>query len=155
MHPALDQVDWEKEGEAVVELLRALLRFDTTNPPGNEAGCVEFLADTLRGHGVEPEILSPAPGRANLLARLPGGDGGAAPLLLNGHLDVVAAEAGRWAHPPFAGEVHDGVLWGRGAVDMKHMVAMSVATVGAVGIGQWAEAASVVVLFAPIDAQDV
>jgi hypothetical protein len=59
----------------VVELLRALLRFDTTNPPGNEAECVEFLADTLRGSAVEPEVLSPAPGRANLVARLPGGDG--------------------------------------------------------------------------------
>jgi acetylornithine deacetylase/succinyl-diaminopimelate desuccinylase-like protein len=130
MHPALEQVDWDQEGEAVVELLRALLRFDTTNPPGNEAECVEFLADTLRGAGVEPEVLTAAPGRANLVARLPGGDGGAAPLLLNGHVDVVAAEAGRWRHPPFAGEVHDGVIWGRGAVDMKQMVAMSVATVG-------------------------
>jgi acetylornithine deacetylase/succinyl-diaminopimelate desuccinylase-like protein len=130
MHPALEQVDWEQEGKAVVELLRALLRFDTTNPPGNEAECVEFLADTLREAGVEPEVLSAAPGRANLVTRLPGGDGGAAPLLLNGHVDVVAAEAGRWRHPPFAGEVHDGVIWGRGAVDMKQMVAMSVATVG-------------------------
>jgi acetylornithine deacetylase/succinyl-diaminopimelate desuccinylase-like protein len=130
MHPALEQVDWEAEGEAVVELLRALLRFDTTNPPGNEAECVAFLADTLRGAGVEPQVLSPAPGRANLVARLAGGDGGQAPLLLNGHVDVVAAEAGRWRHPPFAGEVHDGAIWGRGAVDMKHMVAMSVATVG-------------------------
>jgi acetylornithine deacetylase/succinyl-diaminopimelate desuccinylase-like protein len=130
MYPALEQVDWEREGEAVVELLRALLRFDTTNPPGEEADCVAFLADTLRGSGVEPEVLSPAPGRANLVARLPGGDGGAAPLLLNGHVDVVAAEAGRWRHPPFAGEVHDGAIWGRGAVDMKQMVAMSVATVG-------------------------
>jgi acetylornithine deacetylase/succinyl-diaminopimelate desuccinylase-like protein len=130
MHPALEQVDWDKEGEAVVELLRALLRFDTTNPPGNEAECIEFLADTLRQAGVEPRVLSPAPGRANLVTRLPGGDGGAAPLLLNGHVDVVAAEAGRWRHPPFAGEVHDGAIWGRGAVDMKQMVAMSVATVG-------------------------
>jgi acetylornithine deacetylase/succinyl-diaminopimelate desuccinylase-like protein len=130
MHPALEQVDWDQEGKAVVELLRALLRFDTTNPPGNEAECVAFLADALRGAGVEPEVLSPAPGRANLVARLPGGDGDAAPLLLNGHLDVVAAEAGRWRHPPFAGEVHDGAIWGRGAVDMKQMVAMSVAVVG-------------------------
>src|SRR4029453_862115 len=72
--PALEQVDWEQEGEAVVELLRALLRFDTTNPPGNEAECVAFLADTLRGAGVEPEGLSPAPGAA-----LPGGRGGARP----------------------------------------------------------------------------
>jgi acetylornithine deacetylase/succinyl-diaminopimelate desuccinylase-like protein len=130
MHPVLEQVDWEREGEAVVELLRALLRFDTTNPPGNEAECVAFLADHLRGVGVEPEVLSPSPGRANLVARLPGGDGGQPPLLLNGHVDVVAAEAGRWRHPPFAGEVHDGAVWGRGAVDMKQMVAMSVAVVG-------------------------
>jgi acetylornithine deacetylase/succinyl-diaminopimelate desuccinylase-like protein len=130
MHPLLEQVDWEQEGAAVIDLLQALVRFDTTNPPGNEAECVAFLADHLRGAGVEPEVLSPAPGRANLVARLPGGDGGAAPLLLNGHVDVVAAEAGRWRHPPFAGEVHDGVLWGRGAVDMKQMVAMSVVVVG-------------------------
>lgn len=130
MHPALEQVDWEREGEAVVELLRALLRFDTTNPPGNEADCVAFLADHLRGVGVEPEVLSPSPGRANLVARLPGGDGGQPPLLLNGHVDVVVAEAGRWRHPPFAGEVHDGAVWGRGAVDMKQMVAMSVVVVG-------------------------
>src|SRR5918992_2835825 len=105
MHPALEQVDWDREGEAVVELLAALLRFDTTNPPGDEAEAVEFLAEVLRGAGVEPEVLSPAPGRANLVARLPGGDGGQAPLLLSGHVDVVAAEAGRWRHPPFAGEV--------------------------------------------------
>jgi len=130
MHPVLEQVDWEREGEAVVELLRALLRFDTTNPPGNEAECVAFLADHLRGVGVEPQVLSPSPGRANLVARLPGGDGDQPPLLLNGHVDVVAAEAGRWRHPPFAGEVHDGAVWGRGAVDMKQMVAMSVAVVG-------------------------
>jgi acetylornithine deacetylase/succinyl-diaminopimelate desuccinylase-like protein len=130
MHPVLERVDWEREGEAVVELLRALLRFDTTNPPGNEAECVAFLADHLREVGVEPEVLSPSPGRANLIARLPGGDGDQPPLLLNGHVDVVAAEAGRWRHPPFAGEVHDGAVWGRGAVDMKQMVAMSVAVVG-------------------------
>ena len=130
MHPALEQVDWEREGAAVVELLAALLRFDTTNPPGDEAEAVAFLADTLRKAGVEPEVLSPVPGRANLVARLAGGDGAEAPLLLNGHVDVVAAEADRWRHPPFAGEVHDGELWGRGAVDMKSMVAMSVATVG-------------------------
>jgi acetylornithine deacetylase/succinyl-diaminopimelate desuccinylase-like protein len=129
MHPLLDQVDWEREGEAMVELLRALLRFDTTNPPGNEAECIAFLADHLRGLGVEPEVLSPSPSRANLVARVPGGDGGRPPLLLNGHVDVVVADAGRWRHPPFAGEVHDGAIWGRGAVDMKHMVAMSVAVV--------------------------
>src|SRR4029450_8558600 len=90
MDPALGQVDWEQEGKTGRELRRALLRFDPTNPPGNEAESVAFLADTLRGAGVEPEVLSPAPGRANLVARLPGDDGAEAPLLLNGHVDVVA-----------------------------------------------------------------
>jgi acetylornithine deacetylase/succinyl-diaminopimelate desuccinylase-like protein len=129
MHPALGEVDWDKEGQEAVELLRALLRFDTTNPPGDEAGCVELLAERLRADGVEPAVLVSAPGRANLVARLRG-DGSAPPLLLNGHVDVVAAEADRWRHPPFAGEVHDGAVWGRGAVDMKHMVAMSARVVG-------------------------
>jgi acetylornithine deacetylase/succinyl-diaminopimelate desuccinylase-like protein len=129
MHRVLDQVDWEREGKDAVELLRALLRFDTTNPPGDEADCAEFLAAHLRDAGVEPQLLAPAPGRANLVVRLRG-DGSAAPLLLNGHLDVVAAEADRWRHPPFAGEVHQGAIWGRGAVDMKHMVAMSAIVIG-------------------------
>src|SRR4029450_11673735 len=115
MHPALEQVDWEQEGKTVVELLRALLRFDTTNPPGNEAECVAFLADTLRGAGGGPGWRAPGPGRPNLVARLPGGDGGAAPLLLNGHVDVVAAEAGRWRQPPVARECHDGGICRRGA----------------------------------------
>ena len=129
MHPLLEPVDWAREQEAAVELLRALLRFDTTNPPGAEAECITFLADHLRAAGLEPEVLEPAAGRANLVARVRG-DGSAGPLLLNGHVDVVAAEAGRWRHPPFGGEVHDGAVWGRGAVDMKGMVAMSAAVVG-------------------------
>src|SRR4030095_17141922 len=88
MHPALEQVDWEQEGKAVVELLRALVRFDTTNPPGNEAECVRFLADTLRRAGVEPEVVAAGAGRGHLVARLPGGAGAEAPPLVNGHADV-------------------------------------------------------------------
>jgi acetylornithine deacetylase/succinyl-diaminopimelate desuccinylase-like protein len=127
MHPLLGEVDWEREGDDAVALLRALVRFDTSNPPGDEAQCIAFLADVLRQAGLEPELVSPAPRRANLVARLPArGDGDLPPLLLNGHVDVVAAEAGRWRHPPFAAEVHDGRVWGRGTVDMKQMVAMSV-----------------------------
>jgi len=126
MHPVLEQVDWEREAADAVELLRALLRFDTSNPPGDEAECVAYLADWLAEAGLDPEVLAPAPGRANLVVRLQGLVD-EPPLLLNGHVDVVAAEAGRWRHPPFAGEVHDGAVWGRGAVDMKHMVAMSAA----------------------------
>jgi acetylornithine deacetylase/succinyl-diaminopimelate desuccinylase-like protein len=129
MHPLLEPVDWAAEEAAAVDLLRALLRFDTTNPPGGEAACIGFLAERLRAAGLEPQVLVPAAGRANLVVRLRG-DGTGGPLLLNGHVDVVAAEAGRWRHPPFGGEVHDGAIWGRGAVDMKHMVALSATVVG-------------------------
>jgi acetylornithine deacetylase/succinyl-diaminopimelate desuccinylase-like protein len=131
MHPLLGGVDWEREEDDAVELLRALVRFDTSNPPGDEAECIAFLAERLRQSGLEPEVLEPAPRRANLVARLVAGvDGDLPPLLLNGHVDVVAAEAGRWRHPPFAAEIHDGAIWGRGTVDMKQMVAMSVAVLG-------------------------
>jgi acetylornithine deacetylase/succinyl-diaminopimelate desuccinylase-like protein len=130
MHPLLREVDWERKEDEAVELLRALVRFDTSNPPGDEAECVEFLAQQVREAGLQPEVLSPAPRRANLVVRLPASGGrDLPPLLLNGHVDVVGAEEGRWRHPPFAGEVHDGAIWGRGTVDMKQMVAMSVVVV--------------------------
>lgn len=123
MHPLLRKVDWEREGDEAVALLRDLLRFDTTNPPGHEAACARFVAEHLRGSGIEPAVLESAPERANVVGRLEGGDEPG--LLLNAHLDVVPADAERWTHPPFAAEVADGQVWGRGAVDMKHMAAMS------------------------------
>jgi acetylornithine deacetylase/succinyl-diaminopimelate desuccinylase-like protein len=123
MHPALGTVDWEQENADAVALLQQLLRHDTTNPPGEEAGCAAFLADWLRAGGIEPRMLESAPGRANVLARLAGDED--PPLLLSAHLDVVPAEEQRWRHPPFGGEIHDGFVWGRGAIDMKHMAAMS------------------------------
>jgi len=125
MHPQLSSIDMDTAGAEATELLRALIRFDTTNPPGNEEACAAFLADHLRQGGLEPEILTPAPGRANLVVRLRGDGTGGGPLLLNAHLDVVPAEAERWTHPPFAAELADGFVWGRGAVDMKNMAAMS------------------------------
>lgn len=125
MHPQLSSIDMDAAGAEATELLRALIRFDTTNPPGNEGACAAFLADHLRQGGLEPEILTPAPGRANLVVRLRGDGTGGGPLLLNAHLDVVPAEADRWTHPPFAAELADGFVWGRGAVDMKNMAAMS------------------------------
>jgi acetylornithine deacetylase/succinyl-diaminopimelate desuccinylase-like protein len=108
-----------------VELLRALLRFDTSNPPGNERACLEFVADLLRGAGVEPRFLERDPERPNLVARV-NGRGEVPPLLLYGHVDVVPAKAEEWRHPPFAGELVDGEVWGRGALDMKSGVAMLV-----------------------------
>jgi acetylornithine deacetylase/succinyl-diaminopimelate desuccinylase-like protein len=128
MHSRLERVEWDREGADAVDLLRALLRFDTTNPPGAEADCIAYLAEYLRSAGLEPEVLESGPGRANLVVRLSAGpDAAGGPLLLHGHVDVVSAEADRWRHPPFGGEVHDGQVWGRGAVDMKNMVAMSAA----------------------------
>jgi acetylornithine deacetylase/succinyl-diaminopimelate desuccinylase-like protein len=107
------------------ELLAQLLRFDTTNPPGDEQACIDWIRDLLEGLGCEVRIIESQPGRSNLIARIEG-EGKAPPLLLQGHVDVVAAR-GQWTHPPFAGEVHDGFIWGRGALDMKGGVAMMLA----------------------------
>lgn len=107
------------------ELLSRLLRFDTSNPPGSERECVEWIAGLLRDAGVEPRILVRDPERPNLIARLPGA-GSSPPLLLQGHVDVVPAR-GQWRRPPFSGEIADGYIWGRGALDMKGGVAMMLA----------------------------
>jgi acetylornithine deacetylase/succinyl-diaminopimelate desuccinylase-like protein len=124
VHPLLDALDWDAVGADAVGLLAALIRFDTSNPPGTETPCAQYVADHLRTSGLEPQVLEAAPGRGNVVARLRG-TGEEPPLLLGGHLDVVPAEGDGWSHPPFAAEIADGWLWGRGAVDMKNMVAMS------------------------------
>jgi acetylornithine deacetylase/succinyl-diaminopimelate desuccinylase-like protein len=111
--------------ERPVELLQRLIRFDTTNPPGNERACIEWIADLLRSVGVEPQIVAKDVDRPNLIARLPGA-GTAPAFLMQGHIDVVPAE-GDWEHPPFGGDVADGYIWGRGALDMKGGVAMMIA----------------------------
>ncbi len=109
-----------------VELLQRLLRFDTTNPPGNEKTCIDFIRQTLAGYGIESALYSKDPNRPNLVARLIG-TGAAPPLLLYGHVDVVTTANQDWTHPPFAGEIVDGWVWGRGALDMKSGVAMMLA----------------------------
>lgn len=124
----MPEIDWDRVRDEVVGHLSALIRLDTTNPPGNETIAAEYLARALHSEGVQPTLLEHAPGRGNLVARLPG-DGSASPLLLYGHTDVVAAEPERWTHGPFSGDVADGFVWGRGAVDMKGMLAMSLLTV--------------------------
>jgi acetylornithine deacetylase/succinyl-diaminopimelate desuccinylase-like protein len=108
----------------VVELAQSLIRFDTTNPPGNEAECIEFVRGLLEEAGCETQTFERVPGRPNLVARLEGGD--APPLLLQGHVDVVTTSGQRWTHPPFEGRLVDGYVWGRGALDMKGGVAMLV-----------------------------
>ena len=112
--------------EDPVQLLQALLRFDTTNPPGNVRPCLEYVAGLLRDAGSEPWFRARDDARPNLLARL-GGTGEAPPLLLHGHVDVVPARREEWQRDPFGGECVDGQIWGRGALDMKSGVAMIVA----------------------------
>ena len=109
-------------------LLQALLRFDTTNPPGNEGACIAFIDGLLREAGLATTILAKDPARPNLLARLPGA-GDAPPLLLYGHVDVVTTAGQTWRYPPFEGREADGYVWGRGALDMKGGVAMMLAAV--------------------------
>ena len=108
----------------MVELLRELIRFDTTNPPGNEEACVELVRAQLEDAGCETQTYTSQPGRPNLVSRLAGGP--APPLLLQGHVDVVTTVGQRWTHPPFDAVLEDGFVWGRGALDMKAGVAMLV-----------------------------
>jgi acetylornithine deacetylase/succinyl-diaminopimelate desuccinylase-like protein len=122
-----DSVDWNAVFEEALGYLQALLRIDTTNPPGNERPAAELIAGVLEREGIAYQLLESEPRRASVVARLTG-SGAAAPLLLNAHLDVVPAEPQRWTHPPFEAVVDAGYVWGRGAIDMKNMAAMSLMT---------------------------
>jgi len=113
--------NWPAVTDEAIRHLQALLRLETVNPPGNELVAAEYLASVLRSEGADPLVFTSAPGRGNVVARLKG-TGERAPLLLYSHTDVVPAEPQHWSHPPFAGEVADGFVWGRGAVDMKGAV---------------------------------
>jgi len=109
-----------------VTILKKLIRFDTTNPPGNERECIAWINNLLKDSGIQTQTFAKTPERPNLIARLPG-RGEAAPLLLYGHVDVVTTENQQWQHPPFEAEEADGFIWGRGAIDMKGGVAMMLA----------------------------
>ena len=112
--------------EHPAELLQNLIRFDTTNPPGNERPCIEYINGLLKDAGIKTNIVTRSPGRPNLIARLKGA-GQAPPLLLYGHVDVVTTAGQKWTQPPFEGKIVDGFVWGRGALDMKGGVAMLLA----------------------------
>lgn len=125
---ALAAVDAARD--EIVALAQALVRFESVNtgvmPTGNETPAAEFLRDLYAKEGIAAEVVESAPSRGNVVARIPG-EGSAPRLMLMGHLDVVPVEdASQWAHPPFGGEVHDGRIHGRGAADMKSMVAAEV-----------------------------
>ena len=146
----LDVVDWDEVADEAQRILRDLLRIDTTNPPGNEEAACRYIAGLLETEGIEHEVMVVAPGRANLVARIPG-RGDADPVLLATHLDVVGADAEEWTHPPFAAELADGYIWGRGAIDMKNMAAMELAFVLTLQRHHAGEAASDVVFAAVAD----
>jgi acetylornithine deacetylase/succinyl-diaminopimelate desuccinylase-like protein len=110
--------------DEVVELLQALIRLDTVNPPGNEAQAAELLRDYLEPLGVECELYARVPERANLVARIRGGGDGPRLLLLS-HTDTVLADPAEWTVDPWSGELREGHVWGRGALDMKGQVAAS------------------------------
>jgi acetylornithine deacetylase/succinyl-diaminopimelate desuccinylase-like protein len=113
------------DSSALVELLQNLIRFNTVNPPGDEAECAGYIAKRLHEAGIDAKLLGNSPQRLNLVARLPGQDL-APPFLMFGHLDVVGVAEQTWTHPPFAGILENGYIWGRGALDMKGGVAMMV-----------------------------
>src|SRR3990170_3410851 len=113
--------------EEVTSLLSDLIRFDTTNPPGNETEAADFLAESLGKDGFDCKVFESAVGRGSIVTRLKG-TGEKPSLLLLSHLDVVAANAEEWSVDPFGGIVKDGFVWGRGALDMKGMTAIEVMT---------------------------
>jgi len=112
----------------VARVARDLIRFDTSNFGGGNAKgeqeAAEYVGAYLESLGLSPEYYEPIPRRTNVMARVPGRDSGKSALVVHGHLDVVPAMAEDWSVDPFAGEIRDGMLWGRGAVDMKNMNAM-------------------------------
>ncbi len=108
------------------EILQQLIRFNTTNLPGNEAACIRYISNLLQEADIETTIVAKDDNRPNLIARI-SGNGNAPPLLLQGHVDVVTTADQEWDHDPFAGEIIDGYVWGRGALDMKGGVAMMLA----------------------------
>lgn len=144
-------INWERIEEETIEICQRLIRFDTSNFGTNETAveeeCARYVLSLLTEVGYEPQWIESSPGRPNIIITVDGEDPSAPRLLVHGHLDVVPAEAADWQHPPFAGEIHDGVLWGRGAVDMKNMVAMMLAVVRDMKVSGWKPARPLVVAF--------
>lgn len=122
MSQGYSAIDWAAVEEETVGHLQDLIRFDTTNPPGNELPIGEHLAKVLESDGIETKILVPAAGRAQVIGRIRG-NGSKRPVMLLSHTDVVAVEVDKWSCDPFGGVIRDGYLYGRGAIDDKGMLA--------------------------------
>jgi acetylornithine deacetylase/succinyl-diaminopimelate desuccinylase-like protein len=133
-------------------LLQGLIRFDTVNPPGDERDAQEYLAAHLGAAGFECELLGAVPERPNLLARLRAPDGAPGPTLcFLGHVDTVLAEADEWTHDPWSGDLADGFVWGRGALDMKSQVAAETAAAASLARSGWRPARGELLIAAVVD----
>ena len=130
---AIPAHDWSHAGEELVETLRDLIRIPSVNPPpppgDGELRAARYIASALEDAGLRPEVVEPVPGRGSVHARLRGDGTGGEPFLLLSHLDVVPAPLDRWTYDPFDGRVADGYVYGRGAVDMKDMIALELGVV--------------------------
>ena len=125
---------WATAHDTLVDTLRALIRIPSVNPvdpdaPDEELLAARYIAARLTAAGLAPEVVEPVPGRGSVHVRLRGDGTGGDPLLLLSHLDVVPAPPERWTHGPFSADLADGSIWGRGAVDMKGMIAMELGVI--------------------------
>lgn len=111
--------DWKAVEREALKTAQEYVRINTSNPPGDVTKAADFLIQLLQREGIPVKRFESGPGRSIVLARLKGSGGGAKPVLLEHHMDVVPADASRWSRDPFAAEIADGKLWGRGAMDMK------------------------------------
>jgi acetylornithine deacetylase/succinyl-diaminopimelate desuccinylase-like protein len=129
----------------VVRLCSDLIRIDTSPAGEGERAAAEFVAGELSGLGLEPRVFEHLPRRGSVVARIEGTDPSRPALLVQMHLDVVAADPAAWSVPPFSGEVRDGQVWGRGAVDMKDMIAMVITALGGKLASGWRPARDIVI----------
>jgi acetylornithine deacetylase/succinyl-diaminopimelate desuccinylase-like protein len=119
--------DWATSSRETLANLQTMIRMNTVNPPGNEMQVAKFLETTMKAAGLETHLFEPAPGRAAFVARLKG-NGSKQPVLIMGHMDVVGVERAHWSADPFAAEIKDGYVYGRGAIDDKGMLAANLET---------------------------
>jgi acetylornithine deacetylase/succinyl-diaminopimelate desuccinylase-like protein len=119
--------DWSSASKETLEHLQAMIRMNTTNPPGNELAVAKYLDSTMRAAGIETHLFEPGPGRGSLVAVLRG-NGSKQPVIIMGHMDVVGVERDKWSVDPFAAVIRDGYLYGRGAIDDKGMLAANLET---------------------------
>jgi acetylornithine deacetylase/succinyl-diaminopimelate desuccinylase-like protein len=147
-----EQAEIGQAGAEAQAVLGELIRFNTVNPPGNELPAQEYLANHLAAAGFECELLGAEPERPNLIARLraPGGADGPT-LCYLGHVDTVLADPAEWTRDPWSGELADGFIWGRGALDMKNQVAAEVAAAASLARSGWRPARGELLVVAVVD----